>query len=112
MLTDIVRSDYSLFPTVLACAGVVLSLLLAALGVLLLMKSRRIKALFYFTLALLPALYFIQTLIRTDYEITCCRPLWETLLLFAGILIPQFIFAVDGWRTIRRTRVKEGSKIK
>ena len=108
MLTNIVRSDYSLFPTALACAGVVLSLLLAVLGVLLLMKNRRKKALFFFALALLPALYFIQALIRTDYDITCCRPLWETLLLFAGILIPQLTFAVDGWRTIRRIRVKEG----
>lgn len=105
--------DPLILTTVLAYMGLAAGLGLAAVSLLLLLRTRR-KGTGAVYLALSGFLGFtlVRVLLRAAEGAVCYRPPLMTLLLYGGLIVLVLYFMLDGWRVLRaecaRSRPKEG----
>ena len=103
MLQNLIRPETPVTFIVISWMGITAACVLAILGVFLLLRKTHAKgkAVFLLAVSIFTALFFIQTLTRFNF-FACCWSDTSTLLLYAGILLPQLYFIWDGWRILRR----------
>ena len=107
MLTDFVGVSPLLLPLTLGWLGLAVSAALGVLGVLLFkVRLSRIKGVFYVVAAVLAILFYVWMLFGSEDGVICCRPVWQTALLYGWVLLPLLCFLWDGARLLLSKRKK------
>ena len=107
MLTDFVGTNPLLLPWILAWTGIAAAAVLGVLGAVMLQKAgRRIKGGINLAAAVFAVLFYLWMLFGTEEGVICCRPVWQTVLLYGWVLLPLIGFLWDSIRILLMGRKK------